>query len=1063
MPFGRFSAQLLPGILLVCLLASVVGFAARPEERNKTVSPEAKLYWALDQFLAQGEAEKAKQFVQANGEVTRRLVANLLFAQLELTFELEDATPLSPRMSEILALLNSVVDEPLKRLMTLVNEVKKGLNPFRNESDELAKALADFIDAAKGDDPDEQIEKWQSALQKCDALGLELGKLICLHNLARIERDKGSLAPAFAHFSQVYELLNRWNYVARMAAVLNAFGITSYRLGLLETAQRQLSMALELAKRQGDERLQGMILTNLSAVAIQLGNFRQAAELLQQALECGRTATRLLNLGTIHTYLRDYENALLAFQEALELAKKSNDLSRQILTWNNIGGVYWLQGNYEQALRFLQQALTVAQKTQDIYRTAPVHLTLGLIYTDLGEFENAEKHLNELLQVSRQLGDQVSEVGTLIRLGHLKNRQKQWDEAVGFLEEAVRAATKLNHQPSIALALLTLGVSYEGKKQFDKALEAYQEALLIWQSMNVDWVLAWTWNNIGDAYRRRGMEQIKAQKENDLQRAIDAYWQSVRLMEKVREGAGREVMGAQFAQNASYPFYQLSDLLAQMGRVEEAFEITERMRARALIELIQTAGILEQGSGLEQVAVEGDALKRRIAELEDQITRLLASPSPNWNQIEHLQRELESVQSEFERQRDILRLQRWKLLPINRQQIAFNAWKQINLPEDTAVLAYIVTEQRTWLFVISRNKGNWQVQCLKLSVTLKQLEEDIGWLRERIEGKRPVGATLQRLYAALVAPAEGALKGKRRLIIVPDGPLFALPFQVLQDDEGVYLLERFTITYAPSLTTLWALQKRALSVASLRVDDNGSNDRRGQAPTLPKLRELSPPAGSNNLSENLSVRNLLKWQWVGLAVKDFGSGLEPLPYAREEVRWISSLLTHIRAKLPIRILVDANATKQSALQALKESRWVHFATHAVLEPRRPLYSRLILAGSKNQDNALRAFEVLDLGQISCEMVVLSACETGLGKALQSEGLMGLVWTFMAAGTKTLVVSQWKVNDLSTAHLMRSYYEFLLKGLRPAEALQRAQMSLLSQQKFHHPYYWAAFVVWGNQF
>ncbi len=1053
MSLGRFKSRPITTAMLVWSLAAVVGFAARPAGKDRFVSEEAKLYWSLDRILAQGQADKAKQLVQTNERIACHLLANLLFVQLDLALELEDAEPISPRMGEILALLELVADEKLKRLAALTKSIKKGTNPFQSESGELAEALAAFVDAAESADPDEQIRLFQIAAQKCDELRLELGKIICTFKTAKAQRDKGELIDAFKNFSQTQELLDRWGYDTLIPAVLNGLGIALYRLGLLETAWQQFSTALEVARKQGNEREQGKALTNLSAVAIQTGNFRQAAEFLREAIARGKTSTRLLNLGAMQTYLRDYESALLTFQEALELAQKAKDLPRQVLAWNNIGAIYWLQGNHEQALYCLQRALEIARQTQDLFRTAPVHLTLGLVYTDLGEFELAEKHFVELLDISRQLGDRVREVGALIRLGFLRVRQTHWDDAVKILEEALQIAKQIDHLPSIALALFNLGVAYEGKRDYERALNYYCEALDLWQKTGDIWMLAWTWKNIGDAYRKLGDEGIE-DKGKAWSRAVDAYWQSVRLMERVRERVGGEAMGAQFAQNASEPFYQLANLLAQMGRTEEAFEISERMRARALLELMQLASLLEQGTATFEAGKVYDELKQRIAELEGQLLRAMASPSPNRELIERLQKELADVRNEFEQQRDMLRLRRWQLLPTNRGQIDFNAWRQLKLPDDTAVLVYLVTEQRTLLFVLTSKEGVWQIRGFVLPVTKKQLEEDTAWLRERVEQRRPVGATLQRLYAALVKPAEKVLSGKRKLIVIPDGPLYAIPFQVLQDENGLYLIERFTIAYTPSLTTLWSLQKRKPSATSLARGIGAGGIRPPQ-----NFGQVSP-APTNDC---VSLRNSLKWQWTGIAVVNFGSNIEPLPYAREEVRWISELFAQTFPKSSIRVFVDASATKQIATQALKESRWVHFATHAILEPKRPLYSRLIFTPLKGQDNLLRAFEVLDLGQTPCEMVVLSACETGLGKALQGEGLIGLVWTFMAAGTKTLVASQWTVNDLSTAHLMRAYYKFLLNGLQPAEAMRRAQISLLSQRQFHHPYYWAAFVVWGSGF
>ncbi|MCS3918331.1 CHAT domain-containing protein [Fervidibacter sacchari] len=1012
------------------MLASV-HVAVKLAEAEKKLVPEAELYWALDGALAQGQTAKAKQIVEANAELARRLHANLLFVQSELKLDLEDAAPISPRMDEIATLLDLVSDESLRLLANAVAKLPDA-NLLQINGDELSEALAKFVQGLRSENADEQINLFQTALQKCDALGLELGKLLCLHRLAVAEREKGDLQPAFVHANQVRNLIPRWNYSAFTPAVLNNLGVIAYRLGLMETARQNFLAAFDAAEKHNIKRLQGMILTNLSAVAIQLGNFRQAADFLQQVLTFGKTVARLNNLGALHTYLRDYESALLAFREALELARQRKDISRQVLIWNNIGGLYWLQGNYEQALSCLKQASALAEQTGDLFRVAPIHLTFGLIYAEMGEFEKAEHHFSELLRISRQIGDRLREVGALSRLGFLHIRQKRWDEAIKLLEEASEIAAKSNHLPNHALALLNLGVALEGKGELEAALKAYQEALKIWQDISDPWMQAWAWKNIGDVNEKLAERLTGKERERYWLQAIDAYWRSVRLMEQVREGVGKEQMQALFAQSASEPFYRLVNLLAQMGRAEEAFEVAERMKAQALLELVRFASLLEQEPAPNQVASEYQTFQRRITELEEQLAEALSSPKPNWERVSQLRQELVAARDEFERWRDLWRLQRWKILPVRKGRVTFGAWKGLPLPSDAAVLEYVVTEKRTWVFVLQRKGTKWQIDCYDLPVPQKQLEEDIAWLQGMLVQRRPVGATLQRLYATLFAPIEKSLQGKRWLIIVPDGALFALPFQALQDSEGTYLAERFAIVYAPSLTTLWALNSQ--SRASSSDSAEASPFRKGE--------------GSG-------------WLWTGLAVTSFESGLEPLPFARQEVQSIASLLN--RQKLSARALIGNEATEEKALKALKESRWVHFATHAFLEPTRPLYSRLVLKADQKHDGMLRAFEVLDAGQLASEMVVLSACETGLGKTLKGEGLMGLVWVFLATGTKTLVVSQWQVNDLSAARLMAAYYRHMLKGLPPAEALRRSQVELLSQRPFHHPYFWAAFAVWGKGF
>jgi tetratricopeptide (TPR) repeat protein len=397
--FGFAIAQ----ALLVLASTQVAVKLARAE---KKLAPEAELYWALDSALAQGQTTKARQIIEANAEFARRLRANLLFVQSELKLDLEDAMPVSPRMNEIATLLDLVADEPLRSLANAVAKLPDA-SSFQSNGDELSEALAKFVQGLRSENADEQISLFQTALQKCDALGLELGKLLCLHRLSAAEREKGDLPSAFAHATQARNIIPRWNYSAFLPSVLNNLGVIAYRLGLLETARQNFLAAFDAAEKHDSKRLRGAILTNLSAVAIQSGNFRQAADFLQQALTFGKTVARLNNLGALHTYLRDYESALLAFREALELARQRKDISRQVLIWNNIGGLYWLQGNYEQALSCLNQASALAEQTGDLFRVAPTHLTLGLIYTDMGEFEKAERHFSELLRISRQIGDKI--------------------------------------------------------------------------------------------------------------------------------------------------------------------------------------------------------------------------------------------------------------------------------------------------------------------------------------------------------------------------------------------------------------------------------------------------------------------------------------------------------------------------------------------------------------------------------------------------------------------------------------------------------------------------------
>jgi len=1010
-------------ISVVAILAGLVGGStALLQPQSAARAPEVELFRKLARALSQGQTEAARQLALSDRNSALRLLRNLLVVQLEVALKLEEAKPLSPNMGEVIRLLwETVADEELKRLVDKVQSASEDKNPFEGESSELATLLALCWDAARASDGDAQIHLWRAALERAKSLGLELGEIVCLHRLARAEREKGDLVAAFSHLTQAQNLLARWDYPHRLAVVLNGLGIEASRLGLLDMAEQNFLSALELAKQLEDENLYGRTLNNLGALALQRGNYREAADYLQQAINLNRSLPRLINLGVLYTLLRDYENALRVYSEALEVAEKERNQKWLPLIWNNMGDLYRLQGNYDLALDCLQRALQIAEQNRDLAHIALALRTIGVIHTEREEFEQALDKFTQLSQICRELNDKAGEIHTLIRLGFLHGKKKQFNEALKVLEKATQEAESLNNLPILALALLNLGVAYEGAKEFDRALSVQEKALELWQQVGDEWMMAWSWKNIGDVWEKMGAVESGAERERRWQRAIDAYWRAVRLIERGRTRAGQETMQATFAQTASEPFYKLLNLLAALGRWEEAFEVSERMRAQGLLEVIQQAALLGRERFPKELSTEYREWQQRITELETQLATALVETPTHTERLQQLQQELTAVRNAFERWRYEQRSRRWQLLPVREQQLETGSWKKFPLPEDTLVLAYAVTEQRTWLFTLAREKGCWRLECHPLKVSQSQLTEDVQWLRENLTRRRPLGVTAQRLYAMLLAPAQKALRGKRRLIVLPDGPLYTLPFQVLQDESGIYLGERFAILYAPSLTTLWAVWERTK-----------------------EGRERQP-----------------RWRWVGLGAPNLDSRFEPLPFARDEVKVMASLLAKNAPKASVRTFVGSEATEEVGLTALQESEWVHFATHAVLEPQRPLYSHLLLTPDAGHDGALRAYEVLDLGQVNARMVVLSACDTGLGKTLQGEGLLGLVWAFLAAGTETLVVSQWQVNDLSTAKLMVVFYRHLLRGSSPAQALQRAQQELLAQRLFRHPYHWAGFTVWGK--
>ncbi len=996
-----------------------------PKELPSPVSPraaESDLFWSLEQHLSKGQPEAARELILKNPELSLRLLKNLLLVQLEQRLGLEDAEPLSLRMDDIVRLLlTTVADEATRKLAQRIEELSPEENPFHEEGNELGAVFASFFDAARAA-ADKSHLTWQTTVNLCETLGLSLGKIVSLFHLARAEYERGDLIAAFSLLQKTHSLLTtEWEYPSRLSAVLNLLGVASGQLGLLETANQLLLVALELAERSNNAERANKVLTNLGAIALLKGNYSQAAHYLQkpvpQSVSPQRLVPRLINLGTLYVRLRDYENAIVTYHKARELAEKAQDLSYQTHVWINLGGTYRLLADYDQALYCLHQALEIAKKAKDMLRLLYTYLVLSIVYSERGDLNKAEEYLNELLQLARVAKNQFLTAQALVELGVLRGQQKRLAGALEVLTEGLQLAKQINHHSTQALALLNLGVIWEERGDWEQALNAYRQALSIWEQAGDKWMMAWSWQNIGEAYEKMGAKRTGKERERAFAKAIEAYWQAVRLMEQVRTTAGQETMQAMFIDKASKPFYHLASLLIRQKRLEEAFEVTERMRAQALLELMHLVNLR---SPQETLHPDYRKWQQQIVELERQLAKELSAPHPDRDRVRELREGIANLRNKFEQWRGLVQLQQWQLLPAQRQQINFRFWRQLSVPEDLAVLSFLVTERQTWVFVVHRKEGQLRIECVPLNVSEQQLQEDIAWLRDQITKIRSVGATLSRLYNQLIVPIQPFLKGKRRLVVIPDGLLHALPFQALQDPDNRYLVERFVISYAPSLTTLAVLQRAKANFT----------------PSTPR--------------------------WIGLGAPALDQRFEPLPYAQQEVQSIAALFKKAKKAFPAIIFLGAKASEEVAKKALREATWVHFATHGVADPKRPLYSRLFFTPLEGHDGILNLYEVLDLRKLNCRQVVLSACETGLGRSLQGEGLLGLVWGFLAVGSRTVVVSQWIADDLATAKLMVAYYRYLLlTNKSPADALATAQRELINSPQFAHPFFWAGFVVWGE--
>ncbi len=319
------------------------------------------------------------------------------------------------------------------------------------------------------------------------------------------------------------------------------------------------------------------------------------------------------------------------------------------------------------------------------------------------------------------------------------------------------------------------------------------------------------------------------------------------------------------------------------------------------------------------------------------------------------------------------------------------------------------------------------------------------FLRLVAERDLTVKQPARRLYDLLIKPAEGQLRGVRRLRIVPDGALWNVPFQALHQGERGYLLEQYAVSYVPSLSVLREMERKS---DAIRKHHRPTNARADTKSTL--LAMGNPTLNGYTVAK------------VRVARRD--EPLGPLPDAEKEVNFLGRL--YGPGSL---VLIGQHAQEATMKTEADKYKVLHFATHAILDDRNPLYSHILLSrteNDQNEDGLLEASELMKL-DLNAELAVLSACETARGHIAAGEGIIGMSWALFVAGSPSAIVSQWKVDSARSSELMIEFHSNWLRKrgagkttMTKSEALRQAALKVF-RSSYNHPVYWAGFILIGD--
>jgi CHAT domain-containing protein len=840
------------------------------------------------------------------------------------------------------------------------------------------------------------------------------------------------------------------------------------------------------------------------------GNFKEAEETSKQAVELGqklgdkaRTMKALLYLGSAVYFEGRLPEALDVFQRTTALAKEIGNRKGLSRALNNTAGVLGELGRFEDSLSYLYQCMAVARELNDLNMQYTALANIGDLYIVLGDADKAEAPLLESLRIAPLLKNsdmvrdpvKVATEHSLMHLGLMEATREHYQVALKYFAGA-RATNPENPEFMIEMLPSMAGI-YEKLGESQKSMELLQEGLKIAEKANSGSYPS-LMSDLGNSLESLGqLSEALATQERALalvrksggnpesewriesrighvdrvlgrnQEALTHYQNSVNGLEHLRASVLNTESGrASILARSRAAYAESADLLVDLHREGEGLEVAERGRARAFLDMLTLSrtGLADELTS-EQREHE-NAILARISAEQKELWKENSTPN---GEKKH-KSELAAAENELETFHLEVRQGNPRYASIHYPQPASVRRMQEDLLDSQTVLVeFLLGEKRSLVWVVSKDKLTVGVLPPR-----KEIEDEVTTYRKALTEKisaltltrslSEIERTGQKLYGSLLQPVENVLAGARRLVIVPDGTLGYLPFETLAlpTPHGVsgksrptYLLEKFSIVYGPSASALVAVQ--------------GMNREQGERlKTLLAFGDpiVESPAGPTKkgaeLTRSLSTEPESKpEETVSEEYAERGFSFSKLPYTRAEVLGISKLYPADKRQ----VYLGPQAREETVkTEKLEDYRYIHFASHGFVDENQPARSGILFSrdSQSTEDGVLQMGEIMRL-KMNADLVTLSACSTGLGKLVTGEGMLGLTRAFFYAGARNVTVSLWNVNDFSTSALMKAFYENLNRGLSKSAALRQAKLTLLRGKEavWHHPYYWAAFVLVGE--
>jgi CHAT domain-containing protein/Tfp pilus assembly protein PilF len=886
------------------------------------------------------------------------------------------------------------------------------------------------------------LENFQKSLKIHEDLGNKDGIARALIYIGIVDHAQGNYAAALEHSRKGLKIFEELSDKGLIAYALNNIGGIYYAQGDYAGALENFQKSLKINEEFDDKAAVSAGLNNIGETYRMQGNYAEALENFQKSLkiseDMGNKAVivdALNNIGNIHHTQGDYRQSLEYFQKSLKIREEIGDRAGIALMLNNIGGIHSSQGDYAGALEQYRKSLEIKKEIGDRAGISATLNNIGNVHREQGDYAGALEQYRKSLEIKKEIGDREGISIALHNIGSVHNLQGDYAGALEQFQKSLRIREEIGDREGISSSLNSIGNVLQAQGDYAQALQSAERAAELAQRLSSPDLLQEALTTEGKAYVALGQPGRARQ-------SFDAAIASVEIL-RAQIAGGEQEQQRFFASKIS-PYYAMVELLIAQNNPAGALNYAERAKARVLLDVLSSGrvNITKAMTGEEQE--QERHLNGQLVALNSHLYREKLSPHPDPTRLAELEDLLRRARLDFEAfqinlyaAHPELRARRGEAPPLRLEEV------DSLLPgADTALLEFIVADQKTYLFVLTRS-GAVRVSVYPVEIKRQDLADRVGRFRHMLSASdNSFPKPARDLYDLLIKPAAAQLRGKTRLLIVPDDALWELPFQVLRTPRNRYLIDDHAISYAPSLTVL-------------REMIEARHMKESRSLTAPRLLAMGNPA--------LDAKSLIR---AGIA--SMGVEFDPLPEAERQVR----ALARVYGPAHSQIYVGPAASEEQFKSMAQDYDILHLATHGILDDRSPMYSHLLLTPAPDatqEDGVLEARELMAL-ELRANLVVLSACETARGQVSRGEGMIGLTWALFVAGAPTTLVSQWKVSSDSTAQLMIEFHRRLRSdpahppgSARPksvAEALRAAALKLKRDSRYQHPFHWAGFVVVG---